>query len=103
MTECAAFRLRIRPDKMDEYVRAHADVWPEMLDALRAAGIRNYTIFRSGNDVFGYYECDDVGAAADFMAAQEVNTRWQKAMVPLLAERVDGATPPPLEPVFRLD
>jgi L-rhamnose mutarotase len=103
MTDRVAFRLRISPDKMAEYVTAHAAVWPEMLDALRAAGYRNYTIFRSDNDVFGYYECDDVVATADYMAAQEVNTRWGKEINPLLAERVDGATPPPLETVFRLD
>jgi L-rhamnose mutarotase len=49
MTQRSAFVLRIRPDKIEEYVRAHAEVWPEMLDALRGAGIRNYTIFRDGN------------------------------------------------------
>jgi L-rhamnose mutarotase len=31
-----------------------------MLDALRAAGIRNYTIFRHGNEMFGYFESDDL-------------------------------------------
>ena len=38
MTERSAFVLRVRPDKVEEYVRAHAEVWPEMLDALRGAG-----------------------------------------------------------------
>ncbi len=42
----------MKPDRIDEYVAAH-DVWPEMLDAIKAAGIRNYTIFLAGTRVFG--------------------------------------------------
>jgi L-rhamnose mutarotase len=103
MAERTAFRLRVRPDKIDEYVAAHADVWPEMREALRTAGIHNYTIFRSGNDVFGYFEADDLEAAARYLDAQEVSTRWQDAMAELLEERVPDAGPPPLEAIFRLD
>ena len=42
-----------------------------MLTALREAGIRNYTIFRHGNEVFGYFEADDLEAAAAYMETQE--------------------------------
>jgi L-rhamnose mutarotase len=103
MTQRSAFVLRVRPDKIDEYVQAHRDVWPEMLAALRDAGIRNYTIFRNGNEMFGYFESDDLDAAGAYMATQEVNARWQDAMAGLLEERVPDAGPPALEEVFRLD
>lgn len=103
MTRRSAFVLRVRPDKIDEYVEAHRNVWPEMLAALRGAGIRNYTIFRNGNEMFGYFESDDLEAAAAFMAAQDVNARWQDAMALLLEERVADAGPPALEEIFRLD
>ena len=65
------FVLRVKPDRVDEYVAAHRQVWPELLDALRAAGIRNYTIFRAGNEMFGYFETDDLARAnvADNAAA----------------------------------
>ena len=103
MTERAAFVLHVRPERIDEYVSAHANVWPEMLQALRDAGIRNYTIFRDGDQVFGYFESDDLEAAALYMKAQEVNARWQDAMAELLEERVPDAGPAELEPIFRLD
>jgi L-rhamnose mutarotase len=103
MSQRSAFVLRVRPDKIDEYVAAHREVWPEMLDALRSAGIRNYTIFRHGNEMFGYFEADDLEAAGAYMAEQDVNSRWQDAMAELLDERVPDAGPPPLEEVFRLD
>jgi L-rhamnose mutarotase len=103
MTQRSAFVLHVKPDRIDEYVEAHADVWPEMLQALKAAGIRNYTIFREGNRVFGYFESDDLAAAAAYMEAQPVNARWQDAMAELLEQRVPDAGPPALEEIFRLD
>jgi L-rhamnose mutarotase len=103
MTQRTAFVLRVRPEKVDEYVEAHRNVWPEMLAALRGAGIRNYTIFRSGNEMFGYFECDDLAAAAAYMEEQEVNSRWQDTMAGLLEERVPNAGPAALEEIFRLE
>ena len=79
MTQRTGFVLHVRPDKIDEYVEAHANVWPEMRDALSSAGIRNYTIFRAGTEVFGYFEAEDLDAAERYLAAQEVCTRWQNA------------------------
>ena len=103
MTQRSAFVLRVRSDKVDEYLDAHRHVWPEMLAALHGAGIRNYTIFRNGNEMFGYFEADDLEAAAAYMEAQEVNARWQDAMAQLLEERVPDAGPPALEEIFRLE
>jgi L-rhamnose mutarotase len=103
MTQRTAFVLKVRPDTIDEYLEAHRNVWPEMLDAIRAAGIRNYTIFRHGNELFGYFEADDLDAAGRYLAAQEVNGRWQDSMAELLEERVPDTGPPRLEEVFRLD
>jgi L-rhamnose mutarotase len=103
MTQRSAFVLRVRHDKVDEYVEEHRNVWPEMLGALREAGVRNYTIFRDGNLMFGYFEADDLERAAAFLASHEANTRWRAAMAPLFEERVADGGPPQLEEVFRLD
>jgi L-rhamnose mutarotase len=74
-----------------------------MLAALEESGIRTYTILRANTTVFGYFEADDLAAAATYLAAHEVSTRWQDAMAELLEERVPGGGPPPLEEIFRLD
>ena len=86
MTERRGFVLRVKPDRIDAYVEAHRHVWPELLEALRAAGIRNYTIFRAGNEVFGYFESDDLARAEDYLAAQDVSTLMEF----YLAGRNDG-------------
>jgi L-rhamnose mutarotase len=79
--ERVAFLLQVRPDRMDEYRARHREVWPEMLDALREAGWRNYSLFaREDGTLFGYLETDDFEAAQRAMAGTDVNARWQAEM-----------------------
>jgi L-rhamnose mutarotase len=103
VTQRSAFVLDVRPERVEEYVRAHQEVWPTMLEAIRNAGIRNYTIFRHENQMFGYFEADDLDAAARYLATQDVSRRWQDAMAQLLEERVPDGGAPPLDQVLRLD
>jgi L-rhamnose mutarotase len=102
MTQRVGFVLRVKPDRVDEYVLAHREVWPEMLQALKDAGIRNYTIFRAGNEMFGYFETDDLARAETYLGTHEINARWQDAMAELLEERVPDHGPALLEEIFRL-
>ena len=55
-----AWVLEVRPGCEEEYKKRHDEIWPEMLDALKKAGMRNYTIFRHGLTLFGYFETDDL-------------------------------------------
>ena len=41
-----AWVLEVRPGYEEEYKKRHDELWPEMKDMLRDAGIRNYNIFR---------------------------------------------------------
>jgi L-rhamnose mutarotase len=85
--ERVCFTARIRRDKLGEYAERHAAVWPEMTDALRAAGWSNYSLFLTSDGLLiGYLETDDFAAAQQHMAATEVNARGQAEM----AEFFDG-------------
>ena len=100
--ERVAFLLRVRPDRLDEYRARHREVWPDMLDALRAAGWRNYSLFlREDGLLVGYLETEDFDAAQRAMAATEVNDRWQRDMAPFFDARADE-TLVRLEEVFHL-
>ena len=46
----------LKPEAIEEYERIHTAVWPEVLAAIHACNIRNYSIFRFGNQLFAYYE-----------------------------------------------
>ncbi|MFD1938426.1 MULTISPECIES: L-rhamnose mutarotase [Nonomuraea] len=101
------FLLKVRPDRLEEYRRRHAAVWPDMLDALRRTGWRNYSLFlRPDGLLVGYLETEDFDAARSAMAATEVNDRWQAEMAPFF-EALDGRRPDEemltLDEVFHLD
>ncbi|WP_031468253.1 L-rhamnose mutarotase [Sciscionella sediminilitoris] len=99
----AAFTLHIKPDKVTEYAEAHRRVWPEMREALRQAGFRNYSIFLDGSTAFGYFEAEDPEAALEAMGRTEVNARWQDTMAELLEQRVEDDGPGLLRQVFLLE
>ena len=82
--ERVAFRLKVRKEMMDEYARRHAEVWPEMLEALRTTGWTNYSIFldRADGALFGYFETPNLEAALSGMGKTEINEKWQKDMAP---------------------
>ena len=75
------FQLQVRPERIAEYRRRHAEVWPEMLQALKDTGWNNYSLFlRADGLLIGYLETPDLAAAQAGMAATEVNGRWQAQM-----------------------
>jgi len=103
-----AFLLKVRPEKLQEYKEYHKAVWPEMLDALRRNGWRNYTIFStSEGQLFGYFVTpDSFQEALTRMEREEVNERWQTLMAPYF-ENMGGQHPDKsmveLEEIFHLD
>jgi L-rhamnose mutarotase len=102
-----SFVLKVREDRLDEYIARHECVWPDMLDALRGTGWTNYSLFlRPDGMLIGYFETEDLQAALDGMASTEVNARWQAEMAPFF-ESLDGRKPDeafvPLTEVFHLD
>jgi L-rhamnose mutarotase len=104
--ERVCFLLRVRADRLDEYHARHCEVWPEMLDALRQAGWRNYSLFLRGDGLLvGYLECEEFDAARAAMESSEVNARWQAEMAPFFelpgGERPDTGLER-LEEVFHL-
>ena len=79
--ERVCFLLQVRADRLDEYKTRHREVWPEMLDALRRTGWRNYSLFlRDDGLLVGYLETEDFAAAVRAMDETDVNGRWQSSM-----------------------
>ena len=100
------FLLKVKQDMLAEYKRRHADVWPEMQEALSRTGWHNYSLFlREDGLLVGYLETEDFQAAVDGMAKEPVNARWQAEMGDFF-ESLDGQRPDeamrPLEQVFFL-
>jgi L-rhamnose mutarotase len=100
------FLLKVRQERLAEYRERHAEVWPDMLSALRDSGWHNYSLFlRDDGLLVGYLETRDFEAAQAAMARTEVNARWQAEMAPFF-EDLDGRPDEgmrPLTEVFHLD
>ena len=106
--ERVCFLLQLKPDRVQDYLAAHEFVWPEMLDALRSAGWRNYSLFIRREDglVVGYLETDDFAAAAAAMADSDVNSRWQASMADYFQAAEDAHPDESMRPLteyFHLD
>jgi len=101
------FTLKIRADMLAEYKLRHAAVWPEMLDALRATGWHNYSLFLAPDGLLvGYLEADYFAACCDRMKAFPINARWQAEMAPFFEKLSTGGADDnlmPLEEVFHLE
>ena len=87
-----AWVLEVRPGYEDEYKKRHDEIWPEMVQMLSDAGLRNYNIFRHGLTLFGYFETDDLKKSIDHIVKSEVNKKWGEYMSDILKAEVDPKT-----------
>jgi L-rhamnose mutarotase len=79
-----ALHTRVRADRVGEYERAHAAVPAPLTDAIRAAGVTAWTIWRSGTDLFHVIDCADYPAMLAALRDSTVNAAWQARMAELL-------------------
>lgn len=104
------FVIGLKPDKVAEYKRLHAAVWPDVLDMISQCGIRNYSIYlkEPENLMFSYFEYvgSDYEADQKKMAAHPKTQEWWSVCGPCqepLATRKEGEWWAEMEEVFHLD
>lgn len=86
--------------KKEEYIKRHEEIWPEMTAALNEAGIHNYTIWNTGDHLFGYYECESVEYANKVKAENPVFAQWNKSMEGIMVIKKDKNGSSLLQQVF---
>ncbi len=97
-----AFKMRLSPGMQDEYKRRHDDIWPELVDLLRQAGVSDYSIHLDPetNILFGVLwrtEPHDM----DNLPASAVMQSWWAHMADIMETDDSGAPVAiPLEPMF---
>ncbi|GAA1702894.1 L-rhamnose mutarotase [Microbacterium sediminicola] len=99
---------RLRPEKRQEYLDLHAAVWPQVEQTITDTGIRNFTIFVTGDVIVGYFEYigEDYDADQVVMAADEATQRWREATGACQLPFHEGSTAPNwemLDEVWHLD
>jgi len=105
--------IGIRPEKLDEYKRLHAAVWPEVLARITESGIRNYSIYLrklpdGSHYLFSYFEYVGTDFDSDMakVAADPKTQEWWAVCKPCqdpLSDRADGEWWSDMEEVFHAD
>jgi L-rhamnose mutarotase len=98
--------MRLKPGAGAEYARLHEVLPVAMLEQLRRAGVRNYTIFVDGEDLFAYLEAGDLERFRSVMREGAPEDDWVGAVRDLFASQTvdpDFGLPPRLREVFRFD
>jgi L-rhamnose mutarotase len=100
--------IKVRPEKLEEYKRLHAGVWPGVLKTISECHIRNYSIYYREGYLFSYfeYEGDDYEADMARMAADPETQRWWDVCIPCqqpLETRAPGEWWANMEEVFHWD
>lgn len=83
---------RLKPDMIEEYERLHASVWPGVLKTIRECNLRNYSIYRSGEILFAYFEYTGTDYEADMakMAKDPVTRSWWTHTHPCFVQEDPG-------------
>ena len=94
MKRCAFFG-RLKKGFEKEYIARHDNIWPELVQAYKDAGILNMTVFMKGLDLFGYYEIDEVvyDQEKDNLSKNPVEMKWQEYLAEI-ANRSETIEPP---------
>jgi L-rhamnose mutarotase len=100
--------IGVRPEKLAEYKRHHAKVWPEVLATITACNIRNYSIYHKDGLLFAYFEYVGTDFDGDMarMAADPKTQEWWAIMKPMqspLPTRAEGEWWAEMEEAFHLD
>jgi L-rhamnose mutarotase len=100
-----AFRMKLKPGMAGEYKRRHDEIWPELAQLLREAGISDYSIFLDEEDLhlFAVLKLRDLDKR-DLLPGHPVMRRWWAYMQDLMYTQPDGRPHEwPLTPMFHLD
>lgn len=97
--------VRVKAEHLEEYVEAHATVWPSVLDKIDECNISNYSIFHHDGQLFGYFEYlgNDFDADMEKMAADPEIQRWWEYVLPMqepVDSRAEGEWWATMEEVF---
>jgi L-rhamnose mutarotase len=102
--------IGLRPERVADYKRLHADVWPGVLDAMRRNGWSDFDIFlkEPENLLFGTFKFTgtDFAASARAIGADPETQRWLLETDPCQAPfdtRKPGEWWACMENVFHMD
>jgi L-rhamnose mutarotase len=99
-----AFKMQLNPGMEDEYRRRHDEIWPELVELLKEAGVEDYSIHldRETGILFGVLWRRTDHSMAD-LPSHPVMKRWWAHMADIMATNPDQSpVDKPLVTVFHM-
>lgn len=88
--EVLAQTYRVKPGMMDEYIRLHDNIWPEMLETLKKAGVKEIKIFtRNKQQLFLYAIVESIDKFKMASINDPIFLKWNKRMDDILDKPFD--------------
>ena len=99
-----AFKMYLKEGFKEEYRKRHNELWPEVADLLKKAGVSNYSIFldEGTNTLFAVQTItSDIGSQS--LGHQDIIQRWWDYMADIMEVNADNSpVSEELEEVFYL-
>lgn len=91
-TEKIAFRMFLNPGCVAEYKKRHDEIWPELVDLLKTAGVSDYSIFldEEHHVLFAVLRRTQ-GHTMDALPSHPVMQRWWAHMADIMRANPDGS------------
>ncbi|MFA6471189.1 MAG: L-rhamnose mutarotase [Candidatus Latescibacterota bacterium] len=101
----AAFIMKLKPGFEKEYKRRHDEIWPELSEILKKAGISDYSIFLDEETLtlFAVQKLSDNNSSDD-LPGLPVMKRWWNYMSDIMETNSDNSPVCiPIKEVFHMD
>ena len=99
-----AFKMKLKPGFKDEYKKRHDEIWPELKQMLRDAGISDYSIFLDDetNTLFAVQKQSGDSSSQD-LGTLPIVQKWWAYMADIMETNPDNSPVTiPLDEVFYL-
>lgn len=96
--ETKVFVARLRPERKEDYIKAHNNFSSELRAKYRAAGIHQIRLFLLGEQLFMSVEAENYESARAALDKDPLDRLWQERVGPMKSPDFQ-----PLTEIFRLD
>ena len=103
--ERLAFKMYLNEGQKEEYKKRHNELWPELRQLLKSAGVSEYSIFldEETNILFAFQKVSGDGSSQD-LGQTEIVKKWWAFMADIMKTNPDNSPVSiPLEEVFYME
>jgi len=103
--ERLAFKMYLNEGQKEEYKKRHDELWPELRQLLKSAGVSEYSIFldEETNILFAFQKVSGDGGSQN-LGQTEIVQKWWSFMADIMKTNKDNSpVTVPLEEVFYME